>query len=312
MRNPLKYFIAAGRYITNPDYRFLIDSARGKYDSMPDEEYLRRRFKAIFGRELNLDNPETLNEKLQWLKLYDQRPEYTTYVDKYEVRTYIKNTIGEKYLIPLLGVWERAEDIAFDSLPNQFVLKCNHNSGLGMCICKDKSKLDFDQVRNKLNKGLQQNYFLYSREYPYKDVKRRIIAEKFMKDGSRGELTDYKLQCFNGKFDSVFLCEGRFSSRGVRYHYFDKNWNYLPYCPYPDLNISELTSLRPHNYDEMIEIAEKLAKGIPEVRIDLYEINGQVYFGEMTFFSQSGWDTDITYEADKAMGEKITLPIIKE
>lgn len=308
MHKPTKYIAAGIKYLTNSDYRFLINSARGKYNSMPDEEYLRRRFKAVFGRELNLDNPITLNEKLQWLKLYNQRPEYTTYVDKYEVRAYIKKKIGEKYLIPLLGVWDKAEDIDFESLPNQFVLKCNHNSGLGMCICKDKSKLDIDKARLELNKGMQQNYFLYSREYPYRDVKRKIIAEKFMQDRDRGELTDYKLQCFNGKFDSVFLCEGRFTSRGVRYHYFDRNWNYLPYCPYSDLDVSELNKLRPQNYDEMIAIAEKLSEGIPEVRIDLYEINGRVYFGEMTFFSQSGWDTDITYEADKAMGEKIILP----
>lgn len=308
MHKPIKYITAGYRYLADSDYRFLIDSARGKYNSMPDDEYLRRRFKAVFGRELDLDNPLTLNEKLQWLKLYNRCPGYTTYVDKYEVRAYIKETIGEKYLIPLLGVWDKVEAIDFESLPNQFVLKCNHNSGLGMCICKDKSKLDIDKARRELNKGLQQDYFLYSREYPYRDVKRKIIAEKFMQDSDRGELTDYKLQCFNGKFDSVFLCEGRFSSRGVRYHYFDRHWNYLPYCPYPDLDVSELKKLRPQNYDEMISIAEKLAEGIPEVRIDLYEINGQVYFGEMTFFSQSGWDTDITYEADKEMGEKIVLP----
>ena len=303
-----KYCRAAFKYMVNADYRFKIDSSRGKYNDMPDREYLLRRFKAVFGKELDLDNPVTLNEKLQWLKLYDRRPEYTTYVDKYAVRDFIKQTIGEEYLIPMLGVWNRAEDIDFDCLPEQFVLKCNHNSGLGMCICKDKSKLDIQQAREALKKGLQQNYFLYSREYPYRDVKRKIIAEEFMHDDEKGELMDYKLQCFNGKFDSVFLCEGRFTKRGVRYHYFDKNWNYLPYCPYPDVDQMELKRLRPKHFEEMIEIAEKLAYGIPEVRIDLYEINGKVYFGEMTFFSQSGWDTDITYEADKIMGEKIALP----
>ena len=133
------------------------------------------------------------------------------------------------------------------------------------------------------------------------------IKEIYKINGTKAKLV-VRAEAFNGKFDSVFLCEGRFSSRGVRYHYFDRNWNYLPYCPYPDLDVSELKKLRPQNYDEMISIAEKLAEGIPEVRIDLYEINGQVYFGEMTFFSQSGWDTDITYEADKIMGEKIVLP----
>lgn len=308
MNKLTKYFKAGVKYLSNSDYRFLIDSARGKFNDMDDEEYLRRRFKAVFGRPLDLENPSTLNEKLQWLKLYDRRPEYTTYVDKYAVRKFISQTIGEKYLIPMIGAWSSADDIDFQQLPNQFVLKCNHNSGLGMCICSDKTKLDIEKARRNLKKGLQQNYFLYSREYPYRDVKRKIIAEQFMRDEKKGELTDYKLQCFNGKFDSIFLCEGRFSKRGVRYHYFDKDWHYLPYCPYPDINESELSNLRPEHFDEMIEIAETLAKGIPEVRIDLYEINGRVYFGEMTFFSQSGWDTDITYDADLIMGKKIILP----
>lgn len=164
-------------------------------------------------------------------------------------------------------------------------------------------------MRDELKVGLQQDYFLYSREYPYRDVKRKVIAEKYMHDNKRGELTDYKFQCFNGKFDRVF-CEGRFSKREVRYHYFDKDWNYLPYCPYSDIDQNELQLLRSKHFEEMIEIAEKLAYGIPEVRIDLYEINGKVYFGEMTLFSQSGWDTDITFEADKIMGEKIVLPQI--
>lgn len=307
MNKLTKYLKAGVKYLSNSDYRFLIDSARGKYNDMDDEEYLQRRFKAVFGRPLDLNNPITLNEKLQWLKLYDRRPEYTTYVDKYAVRKFISHTIGEKYLIPMIGAWDSADEIDFQQLPNQFVLKCNHNSGLGMCICSDKTKLDIDKARHDLKKGLQQNYFLYSREYPYRDVKRKIIAEQFMQDEKRGELIDYKLQCFNGKFDSIFLCEGRFSKRGVRYHYFDKDWHYLPYCPYPDVNESELNSLRPEHFNEMIEIAETLAKGIPEVRIDLYEINGRVYFGEMTFFSQSGWDTDITYDADLIMGKKIIL-----
>lgn len=194
-----KYCKAAFKYMVNADYRFKIDSARGKYNDMPDREYLQRRFQAELGKSLDLDNPQTFNEKLQWLKLYNRKPEYTMMVDKYKVREYIAQTLGEEYLIPLLGVWDDPDEIDFDALPDQFVLKCNHNSGLGMCICKDKSKLDISKVRAELRKGLKENYYIRHREWPYKDVPRKIIAEKYMVDDSNcGELTDYKFFCFNG------------------------------------------------------------------------------------------------------------------
>lgn len=170
--------------------------------------YLRMRFKQRCGRSLNLAEPKTFNEKLQWLKLYNRKPEYTVMVDKYKVREYIAQMIGEEYLIPLLGVWDDPEDIDFDALPNRFVLKCNHNSGLGMCICKDKSKLDITKVKAELRKGLQQNYYLSSREWPYKDVPRKIIAEKYMEDAS-GDLKDYKFYCFNGEMKFVMINSDR-------------------------------------------------------------------------------------------------------
>ena len=163
-----KYIKAVYKVITNKNYRFFILSEKGVYDDMDDENYLKRKYKACLGKELNLDSPKTFNEKLQWLKLYNRKPEYTMMVDKYAVRKYIADTIGEEYLIPLLGVWDNPDDIDFDALPNQFVLKCNHNSGLGMCICKDKSKLDIDKIKAELRKGLQQDYYLTGREWPYK------------------------------------------------------------------------------------------------------------------------------------------------
>ena len=151
----------------------------GKYDKMADDEYLKRQFKVHYGYELDLKSPKTFNEKLQWLKLYDRRSEYTVMVDKYKVREYIKEKVGEEYLIPLLGVWNKVEDINFDKLPDQFVLKCNHDSG-GMCICRDKSTFDVKQCKNYLNDRLKRNYYDLWREWPYKNVPRKIIAEQFI------------------------------------------------------------------------------------------------------------------------------------
>ena len=172
------------KYCADSSYRFVVNAALGLYNSMPDRDYLERKFEALMGAPLHLDAPQTFNEKLQWLKLYDRRPEYTMMVDKYRVREYIAQKIGAEYLIPLLGVWDSPDEIDFAALPEQFVLKCNHNSGLGMCICKDKSTLDLRKVRRELQKGFRQDYYLPGREWPYKDVPRKIIAEKYMSDGS--------------------------------------------------------------------------------------------------------------------------------
>lgn len=294
----------------NRDQRFLWLAYHGFYNGMTDREYLERKFKAVVGYPLNLDNPQTFNEKLQWLKLHDRKPIYTTMVDKYEAKAYAASIIGEQYIIPTLGVWDRFEEIDFAKLPERFVLKCTHDSG-GLVICRDKAKLDIDAARAKINGSLKHNYYYKSREWPYKDVKPRIIAEAFMEDpDSPGGLNDYKLQCFDGKFDNIFVAEGRFSQRGVRYHYFDRDWKYIPYSSHENLNVNALDVLRPKCYEEMIEIAEKLSEGLPQLRVDLYEIEGKVYFGELTFYSQSGFDTTITHEADNILGSKLTLPAL--
>ena len=166
-------------------------------DRMPDKPYLELMYWVNMDRKLDLKNPKTFNEKLQWLKLYNRRPEYTMMADKVLVRDYIAKTLGPEYLIPLLGVWDDPDEIDFDKLPDRFVLKCNHNSGLGMCICKDKSKLDIEKVRADLREGLKQDYYLTGREWPYKDIPRKILCEQYMEDASL-ELKDYKFFCFNG------------------------------------------------------------------------------------------------------------------
>lgn len=301
-----KYISAGIRYLTNSDYKFKIDSARGKYNDMPDREYLERRFRAELGKSLDLDNPRTFNEKLQWLKLYNRKPEYTMMVDKYKVREYIARTLGEEYLIPLLGVWDDPDEIDFDALPNQFVLKCNHNSGLGMCICKDKSKLDIPKVKAELRKGLKENYYIRHREWPYKDVQRKIIAEKYLtNDGDESELSDYKVLCFNGKAKLIEIHRGRFS----KYHtqdFYDTEWNKTAF-EQPGISLSDENMERPPFADKMLELSEKLAEGIPHVRIDWYYTGGGLKFGEITFYDGAGFDGFIDNQ-DEIIGSWITLP----
>ena len=257
-------------------------------------------------RELDLSNPVTFNEKLQWLKLYDRRPEYTMMVDKYLVRDYIANKLGEEYLIPLLGVWDDPDEIDFDSLPDRFVLKCNHNSGLGMCICKDKSALNIKKVKADLRKGLKQDYYLTGREWPYKNVPRKIIAEKYMEDNTFHELRDYKFFCFNGVADCVMVCLGR-STGNTKFYFYDKEWKLCRYNILGKSIIGNGDVEKPDNISDMFAIAEKLSQGIPFSRIDLYNVNQKIYFGEITFFPDSGFDSNLLPETDIYFGSKIHL-----
>lgn len=280
--------------------------ARGFFRWMPDEPYLRWMFWARMGTRLNLEDPQTFNEKLQWLKLYDRKPEYTVMVDKYLVRDYIAQTIGEEYLIPLLGVWDDPEEIDFDALPQQFVLKCNHNSGLGMCICKDKETLDIPKVKQELKRGLQQNYYLTGREWPYKDVPRKIICEKFIQDDAISELRDYKFFCFRGKVDCVMVCLDRWSG-DPKYYFFDRDWKLLQYNIRGKNTSPDFTLHKPSNIEEMFGIAEKLSAVLPFSRIDLYSVSGKTYFGEVTFFPDSGFDANLLCETDLHWGKILDI-----
>ena len=293
------------KYIFNKDYRFDINRALGFYNKMPDDEFLKILFKSRLKYDLDLDNPKTFNEKLQWLKLHDRKPEYTMMVDKYKVREYVANTIGEQYLIPLIAVYDKAEDIDFNKLPQKFVLKCNHNSGVGMCICKDKSKINIRKVRKRLNKGLKQDYYLTGREWPYKNVERKIVCEQFMEDKESPDLKDYKFMCFNGEVKCSFVCSERFSGEGLKVTFFDRDWQVMPFTRhYPK---SEKVIEKPKNYELMIELAEKLSKNIPFVRVDFYEVNGKVYFGELTFFPGNGLEEFEPEKYDKMLGDYIDL-----
>lgn len=297
------------KFLHNPATRFACMERLGLFDRMPDEQYLKLKYKSIFGKELNLDNPQTFNEKLQWLKLYNRKPEYTVMVDKYKVREYIAQMIGEEYLIPLLGVWDNPDEIDFDALPDQFVLKCNHNSGLGMCICKDKSELDISRVKAELRKGLKQDYYLTGREWPYKDVPRKIIAERYMEDAS-GELRDYKFYCFNGVMKFVMINSDRNTDKPTRADYFDCDFNWLDFTW--GYSHAEVHPQKPEQFEKMVAIAERLSKGLPHIRVDLYDCNGKIYFGELTFFDGSGFDKIEPLEWDYKLGQMITLPTMEQ
>lgn len=255
------------------------------------------------GYPLNIDNPQTFNEKLQWLKLNDRNPEYTKMVDKYEAKKYVASIIGEEYVIPTIGIYENVEDINFDSLPDQFVLKCTHDSG-GVVVCKDKSKLDLDACKRKLKKGLKANFYYQNREWPYKNVKPQIIAEQYIEDET-GELRDYKLMCFDGKVKCSFTVQNRFKSGGIKVNFYDRNWIKLPFSRhYPN---SEDDLPMPTNYELMIRLAEKLSKNLRFARIDLYNVNGKIYFGEITFYPGSGWEEFTPFEWDKKLGDFINI-----
>ena len=303
-----KLFSGIKKFFTDKSLRIGFLAKHGFYDHMPDEKFLKKQFKATMGKELDLENPQTLNEKLQWLKLYNRKPEYTMMVDKYLVKDYIAKELGEQYVVPLIGVWDDPDDIDFDKLPNQFVLKCNHNSAVGLCVCRDKSKLDIEKTRKALKKGLKQDCYMAGREWPYKNVPRKVICEKYITDSpDSDQLTDYKFFCFNGKVDCVMVALDR-ATGDTKFYFFDQDWNLLRYNIRGREAPEGFTIPMPKTMPKMFSIASKLSKGLPFARIDLYSCEDQVYFGEITFFPASGFDDKLLAEPDLHWGQMIDLP----
>lgn len=273
---------------------------------VPDKLYLRWLFRLYMGYKLNLKNPQTFSEKLQWLKLYDRKPEYTQMVDKYEVKKYVASIIGEEYIIPTLGVWNSFDEIDFDALPNQFVLKTTHGGGnTGVVICKDKAIFNRDEAKAKLQRSLKQNIYRTLREWPYMNVKSRIIAEQYIVD-SKGELNDFKFSCYDGNVTDVMICMER-SIGDTKFYFFDKNWQLLRYNKRGLAAPEGFTVPKPENMDLMFRLASELSKGIPYLRVDLYNVDGKIYFGETTFFPQSGMDANLLPETDLLFGSRIKL-----
>ena len=291
------------KVICNPDYRAVSLDLHG-VRPLSDEEFLKRKFRCALGYDLDLEHPKTFNEKLQWLKLHDRDPEYTTMVDKYAAKKWVADRIGEEHIIPTLGVWEHFDDIDFDTLPEQFVLKCTHDSG-GIVIVKDKSKFDKASAKKKIEKCLKRNFYWSGREWPYKNVPPQIIAEKYMTDESGVELKDYKIFNFDGEPKLIQVDYDRFVEH--KRNLYSTDWQYIEAAiQYPTDPNHEIS--RPKQLEKMLELAGILAEGIPHVRTDFYCIDDRIYFGELTFYHEAGFGKFTPESFDEEMGKWIKLP----
>jgi len=279
-----------------------------------DELYLKLEYWFYMGKRLHLENPQTFNEKLQWLKLYDRQPLYTTIVDKYAVKKYVANIIGTQYIIPTLGVWDKFDDIDFNKLPDSFVLKTTHGGGgCGVVVCPNKLIFDRIKAKQKLEESLRSDIYQEHREWPYKNVPRKIIAEQYLEDNidtslpkQFHELTDYKFFCFNGKVDCVMVCLER-KSGNPKYYFYDREWNHKPLNRKGGNAPEGFVWPKPYCIKQMFDLAETLSKGYPHLRVDLYFCNNKIYFGELTLYNSSGFDTDISLETDYYFGKLIDI-----
>ena len=273
---------------------------------LPDKIYIGFLYRLNMNKKLNLLNPSTFNEKLQWLKLHDRNPLYTSYVDKYEVREFIEKTIGKEYLVPLLGVYDKVEDIDFSLLPNQFVLKPTHTSG-NVIICRDKTELNIVETKKTLIKWLKREYFWYQREWPYKNIKPRIICEQLIKTNDGKPPKDYKIFCFYGEPKFAYVASDR--GQSTKFDFFDIDWNRLPLKQhYPT---SDYTHKKPIQWDKMLELAKIVSVGIPHVRVDFYiDSNNQILFGELTFYHMSGINKFEPESYDYLLGSWIDLSLV--
>lgn len=290
-------------YIKDPKKLFIPLAARGFFRWMDDETFLKISYWVRGKGKLDLKNPKRFNDKLQWIKVNDHNPLYTKLVDKYEVKDYVSKIIGKEYVVPLLGIYSSEEEIDFSKLPSQFVLKCTHGSKCNV-ICKDKSNLSVVKTRKDIKKWLHMNWYDYGREWPYKNVTPRVLAEEYVEDES-GELKDYKVLCFEGKPYLIQIHMGRFGKIHTQ-DYYDIYWNKLDIIQ--GSVMSDKTLPKPDFLDEMISLSGKLAKGLHEVRVDWYHANGKLIFGEMTFFDASGFDDFEPDEWNEKLGSMINVP----
>lgn len=272
---------------------------------MEDDKYITLKYFYKIGKKLDFNNINTFNEKLQWLKLYDRNPKYTRMVDKYEAKEYVGEIIGKEHIIPTVGIYNNFNEIKWENIPNEFVIKCTHDSG-GLVICKEKKEFNIRDARKKINKSLKQNYYYQGREWPYKNIKPRIIIEEYIKDTKSKDLKDYKIFCFNGKPQLILVCSNR-NGAFKNTDFYDIDWNLMPFTRQNHTNNPKGIE-KPKKLEEMLNIAEKLSKDIPFVRVDLYEVNGKIYFGELTFYPSSGFEGFNPVEYDKILGDMLELP----
>lgn len=291
------------KYIKNPWKIFSFFNNHNLMTWVPDKLHLKLLYRATMKKKLNISDPELFTEKMQWLKLNDRKDIYTTMVDKYMAKKYVADIIGEEYIIPTIGVWDSFDEIDFDALPNQFVLKCTHDSG-GLVICTDKSKLNKEKAKIKINKSLKRDYYKHAREWPYKNVKRRIIAEEYLENNEEG-LHDYKIWCFNGKPVYIQYITGR-TGNGTYEGFYDVDWNLQSFSYHNPIMKAPVP--RPVCLEKLIEFAEKLATDRPFLRCDFYVLeDGSIKFGELTFYPMSGMGIWHPEEMNETFGEMIDL-----
>lgn len=294
------------RYLLRHPYSIIASLSLLLSPILSDKYYLTMLYFGIFGKFINWRNPKTFNEKIQWLKIYNKNPLYSSLVDKYEVKTYVAQSIGGEHVIETLGIWDDANQIDFDSLPSKFVLKTTHDGGgKGIIVCKDKSSLNIQAAIKDLNDSLLRDSSLISREWVYRNVKRRIIAERYMEDSITHELPDYKFFVFNGKVKAMFVATER-STGDVKFDFFDENFNHLDIVQMHPQSSKPIK--KPAQFEQMKVLAEKLCQGIPFVRCDLYEVDNKVFFGELTFFHHGGFVPFHPSEWDEKLGSWIILP----
>ncbi len=285
--------------------RLIKNTAVGIGKFIPDKLYLSIRYYTVFHKFINWKNPKSYNEKLQWMKIYDRNPEYTKLVDKEEVKKIVGEKIGNEHIIPTLAVWNNADEIDITDLPNQFVLKCTHDSG-SVLICRNKAEFDIIAAKDHFRKKLIHTTYYGGREWAYKDVKPRIIAEKYMEDGLGTGLKDYKFFCFDGEVKCLFIATDRGAEgTDVKFDFFDRDFKHLQF-KHGHQN-APIMPQKPDSYEEMIAIAEKLSRGLRHVRVDLYNINGKIYFGELTFYHHCGFVPFDPEEWDYTFGSWIRL-----
>lgn len=265
-------------------------------------------YKAVLGVAPNLDMPQTFNEKIQWIKLNYRLPVMTVMADKIKAKEYVRDILGSQYIVSLLAVWDDASEIDFSLLPERFVIKCNHNSGLGMCICRDRERLNEQKARKNIAEGLKEDFYSHNREWCYRDINRMAFAEQFIEDGTgNGELTDYKFYCFDGEPQYLYISHGLENHATATISFLNIDWTFADfgrtdYAPYKSL------PQKPKRYLEMLEIARVLAKGFPFIRVDLFETNGKIFFSEFTFYPCAGMMPFKPVSADEELGKLLHLP----
>lgn len=303
---PVKRFLIKVHYIPEKIFLKIYRLASQGKIFVPDKIFQKWDYKIHCGKKLSFKNPQTFTEKLQWMKYYYHNPEYTKLVDKFEVRKYVSEKIGEEYLVPIYGVYNSWDEINFDELPDKFVIKCTHDSG-SVVICTDKSKFDFDAAKAKINSGLVHNHFYKSREWPYKNVKPRIIIEKHLIGDEGFGLVDYKCFSFSGKVKFILTCSNRFMNGGMRVSFYDTNWNKLDLGQIGEENETRLIK-EPELFDKILAFSEILSENIPHVRVDFIISENKLYFTELTFFDSGGRKPFLPESFEKQCGDWITLP----